>query len=498
MKGKVYLIGAGPGDPELFTLKAAKRLKEADVVLYDYLSNPALLKYAKPDAEIICADRRGAKAADGSIFNQSIINRLIIEKAKKGKIVARLKGGDPFIFGRGGEEAEILAANKIPFEIVPGVTAASGLAYAGFPLTHRKFASSVSLITGHEDPNKPGSSVDWKNISRTGTLVFYMGIENLPKIVKKLIDAGRPRTTPAALIEWITRGAQREVYGTLADIVKKAKVAKVKAPALIAVGEVISLHQKLNWRKRLPLAGQTIVVTRSRDQASILSDKLNALGAEVIEFPTIEIVPPKSYRLLDQAIANLQKYHYIVFTSRNGVNHFFQRLMHKGKDARSLSQAKVAAIGPGTGNELIGHGIKPDFQANCDYSQEGLLQELLREDLAGKNILIPRADKARDILPRRLKKAGAKVIVVAAYRTVKPILKYDLLKQKFDTITFTSSSTVSNFVGMFGAMKAKQLLQNVKIVSIGRITSATARKFGLKVNVEAKKSTIDEVVKATL
>lgn len=496
MKGKVYLIGAGPGDPGLITLKAMKRLQEADVVLYDYLSNPTLLKYAKRSAELICADRRGARAADGSIFNQGVINRLIVDQAKQGKIVVRLKGGDPFIFGRGGEEAEVLAANKIPFEVVPGVTAASGLAYAGFPLTHRKFASSVSLITGHEDPNKPESSVDWENISRTGTLVFYMGIEKLARIAAKLIENGRPKNTPVALVERVTRGAQREVYGTLADIVAKAKSAKVEAPALIVVGEVISLHNKLNWRKKMPLSGQTIIVTRSRDQTSKLSDKLNALGAEVIEFPTIEIVPPKSYRPLDQAVVNLAKYQYVIFTSRNGVAHFIKRLILKGRDARALSQARIAAIGPGTADELLSFGLKPDFQANCDYSQEGLLKELLREEMAGKNVLIPRAEKAREILANRLRLAGAKIEVVPAYRTVKPEVKFDPFTQKVDVITFTSSSTVSNFVDIFGAKRVGQLLKGVRIVSIGRITSATARKYGLKVAVEAKRSTIDGLVEA--
>ncbi|OGB90465.1 uroporphyrinogen-III C-methyltransferase [candidate division WOR-1 bacterium RIFCSPHIGHO2_01_FULL_53_15] len=498
MKGKVYLIGAGPGDPELLTLKGKRILETADVVIYDYLSNPSLLSLARKDAKLIAADFRGKRFSDGSIMNQTLLNKMIVDYAKKSNVVARLKGGDPSIFGRGGEEAEVLVANKIAYEVVPGVTAASGLAYAGFPLTHRKYSSSVSFITGHEDPGKPGSSVDWANISRTGTLVFYMGIENLPKIVEKLIDAGRLRSTPAALIEWVTRGAQREVYGTLSDIVKKAKAAKVKAPALIVVGEVINLHNKLNWRKKLPLAGQTIVVTRSRDQASRLSEKLSALGAEAIEFPTIEIVPPKSFKPLDTAIARFKDYQYIIFTSRNGVRSFIDRLMVKKIDARALCCEKIAAIGPGTAQELKVNGLLADFQANCDYSQEGLLKELLREKLSGANILIPRAEKAREVLTHRLRAAGARVLVVPAYRAIKPSVKFNPFAGRVDAITFTSSSTVSNFVEIFGAKKAKQLLQGVKIVSIGRITSATARKFGLKVAVEAKRSTIDGLVKAIL
>jgi uroporphyrinogen III methyltransferase/synthase len=498
MKGKVYLIGAGPGDLELLTLKGKRLLGAADVVIYDYLSNPSLVNLARKDAELIAADFRGKRFSDGSVMNQDLINKLIVNRAKKGKIVVRLKGGDPFIFGRGGEEAEILVAHKISYEVVPGVTAASGLAYAGFPLTHRKYSSSVSFITGHEDPNKPGSSVDWHSAGRTGTLVFYMGIENLPKIVEKLINAGRNPKTPAALVEWVTRGAQREVYGTLSDIIKKAKAAKVKAPALIVVGEVIALHNKLNWRKKLPLAGQTIVVTRSRDQASRLSEKLNALGAEAIEFPTIEIVPPKSFKPLDTAIARLKDYQYIIFTSRNGVRSFIDRLMVKKIDTRRLCCKKIAAIGPGTAQTLKENGLLADFQANCDYSQEGLLKELLREKLAGANILIPRAEKAREVLSNSLRRAGARVLVVPAYRTIKPTVKFNPFAGKVDVITFTSSSTVSNFVEIFGAKKAKQLLQGVKIVSIGRITSATARKYGLKVDVEAKRSTIDGLVKAIL
>ncbi|MBI5399665.1 uroporphyrinogen-III C-methyltransferase [Candidatus Saganbacteria bacterium] len=498
MSGKVYLIGAGPGDPELLTLKGKRCLEQAEVVIYDYLSNPTLLQYAKADAELIAADFRGKRFSDGSIMNQALINKLIVDRAKRGKIVVRLKGGDPFIFGRGGEEAEILADHKIVFEVVPGITAASGSAYAGFPLTHRKFSSSVSFITGHEDPNKAGSSVDWDCVAKTGTLVFYMGIENLPKIVARLINAGRSRATPAALIEWVTRGAQRGIYGNLANIVTKVKAARVRAPALIVVGEIISLHNKLNWRKRLPLSGQTILVTRSRDQASKLSEKLNLLGAETIEFPTIEIVPPRSFVPLDRAIAGLRKYNYLIFTSVNGVDYFFKRLILKGRDSRLLAAIKIAAIGPGTAAELLAFGIKPDFQANCDYSQEGLLKELLKEELEGQNILIPRAAKAREVLARRLRRAGAKVSIVPAYRTVKPKIKFNPFAQKIDVITFTSSSTVSNFVSIFGVKKARRLLQDVKIVSIGKITTATAKKFDLKVTAQAKRSTIDGLVEAVL
>jgi len=379
------------------------------------------------------------------------------------------------------------------------VTAAAGLAYAGFPLTHRSFASSVSFIAGHEDPNKPESSVDWKNIAGTGTLVFYMGVENLPRLAARLIENGRSKTTPVALVERVTWGSQKEVYGNLGNIARKAKAVKIKPPALIVVGEVVSLRRKLNWRKKLPLAGQTIVVTRSQDQVSELSERLGALGAEVIEFPTIEIAPPKSYARLDQAIAGLENYEYVIFTSRSGVDYFFKRLILKGGDARLLFRAKIAVIGPGTADQLLRFGLKPNFQADSDYSQEGILKELLREKIAGKNILIPRATKAREVLAVGLKNAGAKVKVVSAYRTVKPKREKGLcFPRKIDGITFTSSSAVSNFVSIFGKKKARQLLRTVKIVSIGRLTSATVKKIGLKIYRQAKRAAIDSLVEALL
>lgn len=498
MKGKVYLIGAGPGDPGLFTVKGIEALGKCDVVIYDYLVNPSLLRYVKDDAELICGDKKGTRTKDGFIINQNTINDLIIRFAKQGKNVARLKSGDPFVFGRGGEEAELCVKNKIQFEIVPGITAAMGLAYAGFPLTHRKYASSVSLITGHEDPTKEITSIDWKNLSYMGTLVFYMGVENLSKIIAKLVENGIDKNTKVALVEWVTFGKQRTIVGDIRDIVNKAKKAKVEAPALIVVGNVINLRKELNWFEKKPLFGKTVLVTRTSAQAGSLSSKLLNLGAYVVEFPTIDIKPIKDLSKLDQAISDLKSYDWLIFTSTNGVDHFFKRIIEKKLDAKVLAHIKIGAIGPATSKQLSRYNIKADYVPKV-FVGEGVVAGF-PGSLKNKNVLIPRAQVARDVIEVSMEKKGAKVDIVPVYRTVSakpkawtPFMVEQMLKdEKIDIITFTSSSTVDNFFKIIDKRKVKK----VKLASIGPITSKTIRSKGLKVGVQAKVFTIDGLIRS--
>ncbi|MBI3991623.1 MAG: uroporphyrinogen-III C-methyltransferase, partial [Candidatus Omnitrophica bacterium] len=390
-KGIVYLIGAGPGDPGLITLKGIECLKKAEVVIYDHLVNPQLLSYARKDAEIIYA----GKIQNKHTLTQDEINRLLVKKASSGKCVARVKGGDPFIFGRGGEEAEALVRARINFEIVPGVTSAIAVpAYAGIPLTMRKFTSTVGFITGHEDPTKEISDIPWDKVSTgMGTLVFLMGLNNLPEIVNRLIYHGKKPETPVAVIQWGTLPKQRTVTGNLKDIAEKVKKEKLKPPSIIVVGDVVKLRNSLNWFEKRPLFGKRILVTRTREQASELSNMLKDLGADVIEFPTIEIRPISDYKKADNAISNLSQYSYLFLTSVNGVRFFKERLDALGLDSRAVAGVKVCAIGPRTAEELEKIGIKPDFIPS-EYSAEGILNKI--HNLKGKNILILRAVEARD------------------------------------------------------------------------------------------------------
>ncbi|MBW2671237.1 MAG: uroporphyrinogen-III C-methyltransferase, partial [Deltaproteobacteria bacterium] len=333
MNGKVYLVGAGPGDPELITLKGLECIKNADVIIYDYLASPGLLKHAREHAEIIYVGKKGGDHT----LSQDRINALIAEKAQKGFTVTRLKGGDPFIFGRGGEEAEVLIDARIPFEIIPGVTSAiAAPAYAGIPLTHRKFTSTIAFVTGHEDPSKAESSIDWEAIARgIGTIVFLMGVKNLPHITDRLMHHGMPPETPVALVRWGTTPKQTTVSGTLATIVERTKAAGLKPPAIIVVGHVVKLREKMQWFETRPLMGKCIVVTRAREQASDLVKRLSDLGAECLECPTIKVSPPEDVKPLDRAIENLSSYDWLIFTSVNGVNFFFERLFQKNKDVRA-------------------------------------------------------------------------------------------------------------------------------------------------------------------
>jgi len=494
----VYLIGAGPGDPGLLTLKGKQCLEAADVVVYDYLANEALLAHARPEAERIYVGKRGGDHT----LPQDQIAALLVEHARAGKVVARLKGGDPFIFGRGGEEAEDLQSAGVPFEVVPGVTSAiAAPAYAGIPLTHRDFTSSVAFITGHEDPDKPRSDIAWDKLATgVGTLVFLMGVGNLPEIVTQLTAHGRSPETPVALIRWGTRTDQETVTGTLHDIVDRVVAAKLRPPAIIVVGEVVSLRARLGWFETKPLFGRRIVVTRSREQASVLTELLHADGAEVFEFPAIEIVPPESWEPLDAALRQITEYRWIIFTSANGVRFFWERLAATERDARSLARARIVAIGPATAEALRSHGIEADL-VPAEFKAEGILAALAGEPMGGARILIPRAEAARDVLPAELERQGATVDVVPAYRTVRSTreaktLREHLKAKQIHAVTFTSSSTVTNFCRALGEADLPALLDGVTIACIGPITAATAREHHLTPHITCAEYTIPALAAA--
>jgi uroporphyrinogen III methyltransferase/synthase len=497
--GKVFLVGAGPGDPGLITVKGAECLAEAEVVVYDFLANPALLAHASPRAEMIYV---GKKGSDHTLAQEDI-NRLIVNLARSGKRVVRLKGGDPYIFGRGGEEAEDLADAGLAFEVVPGVTSAiAAPAYAGIPLTHRGFTSNVGFITGHEDPTKPESAVDWSKLATgLGTLVFLMGVKNLANITANLIQAGRAPATPAALIRWGTTVRQSTLVGTLADIADLARERGLKPPAILVVGEVVGLREKLGWFERLPLFGRRIMVTRTRSQASRLTKALTELGAGVIECPTIQLAPPEDWGPVDQALDRLSEYGWLVLTSPNGVEYFGERLWSRGLDARSLAGLKVAAIGPATSEKLQGLGIRADLVPE-EYVAEGLIKALTAVGVSGVGILLARAEEAREVLPRELTAAGARVTEVALYRTLPPDdltleAREALAEGQVDLVTFTSSSTVTNLMALLGG-RAEDFRGQVPAACIGPITSDTARAAGLKVVAEARIYTVPGLVEAVL
>lgn len=493
----VYLVGAGPGDPGLITIKGMACIKKADVIIYDHLVNTSLLKEAKNEADIIYVGKQGNKHT----MEQEDINRLIVNKAKEDKIVARLKGGDPFVFGRGGEEAVFLKENNIPFEIVPGITAAVATpAYAGIPVTHRSCTSTFGLITGHEDPTKEQSEIDWEKISTgIGTLTFYMGVKNLPNIVEQLIKHGRSKDTPVAVIRWGTTPAQQTVTGTLSNIVEKAK--KIKPPAITIVGEVVKLRDQLNWYETKPLFGKTIIVTRSRDQASEFSEKLISLGANVLEFPTISITNPDNFDPLDKGIKRLESTDWIIFTSVNGVDSFFHRLFNLGGDIRDLKGVKICAIGPATAERIKEFRIRVDCQPP-KYVAESVVEVFKKiEDLRGKRILMPRADIARSYLPEELQKLGADVMEVVAYKTVvasngDAAILESLKDGMVDIVTFTSSSTVRNFVKIVGEDNLATFKEKVKFASIGPITTKTAEEMDIEVSIKADEYTIPGLTKA--
>jgi len=495
---KVFLVGAGPGDPGLITVKGQKLLREADVILYDYLAAPGLLQFAGSEAELVYV----GKQAGQHTLPQQEISQILIDKAKQGKVVVRLKGGDPFVFGRGGEEALACSQNGVEFEVVPGVTAAVAAgAYAGIPVTHRDYASEFALITGHENAERIDESyIDWPALGKwQGTLAFYMGVKNLPLICMKLQEHGMKAETPAAVIHRGTTARQRTVVGTIANIAELAASQQFTPPAIIVIGEVVSLREQLNWFEQRPLFGKRIVVTRSRAQASELVDRLFQLGADVLEFPTICIKPPLDIQPLREAIKQISHYDWIIFTSVNGVESFFQELNSQGHDARRLSSAKVIAIGPATADRLRTFGIIADL-VPPQFVSESIVASLSEvDDIKGKRILLPRADIARADLAEALAKRGAAVDNIAVYQTVieegpKDEIIRALEQDNIDWITFTSSSTVRNF---FSRVDVKTLSgKKLRLASIGPITSSTIRQAGPNVDAEAEVFTITGLVDA--
>jgi uroporphyrinogen III methyltransferase/synthase len=512
-KGIVYLVGAGPGDPGLLTLRGAELLASADVVVYDALANPRLLAHC-PRAENVFVGKRAASHS----MSQEQINSLLVELGNKGKRVVRLKGGDPFVFGRGGEECEALYNAGIPFEVVPGITAAiAAPAYAGIPVTHRDFNSSFTFLTGHEKEEEyrdteakqrklgAGTDMDWAAIARLPCLAFYMGVKSLPRICQKLIEHGMAPDTPAATIQWGTTPKQRTVVGTLNNLPERIAEAKITAPAMTIIGRVVSLRDTMNWFETRPLFGKTVVVTRAREQASELSTRLEALGARVIEAPAVELVPSQNPAEIDEALRSLaaNPVDWIVFTSANGVKFAKQRIFELGLDIRIFGNAKLAAIGDVTATAIREQlGLRVDLCPDS-FVAEALAEELVRRnEVTGKKFLMLRADIARPLLRERLVEGGATVRDLSIYET-RPILTLpaelrDALEaDTVDWITFTSSSTAKNLIAMLGENYQAQL-QNIDIASIGPITTATLKQFGLEPTLEAKTFNLDGLIESLI
>jgi uroporphyrinogen III methyltransferase / synthase len=490
--GIVYLVGAGPGDPGLMTARSLALIADADAIYYDRLIPTGALDGAREDAELVYV---GKQPGVPSVPQEEIGERLI-EAARAGKSVVRLKGGDPFVFGRGGEEGEALRAAGVEFEVVPGVTAGvAATAYAGIPVTHRDDASAVAFVTGHEDPEKGESAIDWEALARfPGTLVFYMGVKRLPGNAAALIAAGRDPDEPAAAIERGTWPGQRTVEATLGTLAEAIARAQVKAPALIVVGAVAGRREALAWLERRPLHGRRVVVTRARAQASGLAARLRDLGAEAVELPAIRIEPRLESDEVRRAISEIGEYVLICLTSPNGVRLLFEAMAAVG-DARALAGATVAAIGPGTARALARHGIVADVVPER-FVAEALVEALAEVDVAGKRVLVARAAEARDVLPDALRERGAEVDVIALYETVRETPSEEAIEaaQAADYVTFTSSSTVRNLTEALG----DRFPAEARIVSIGPVTSESAREAGLNVDVEAERHDVEGLLAALL
>lgn len=492
--GTVYLVGAGPGDPGLLTVKGLECLRHADVVIYDYLANPVFLESAPESAEKIYV----GKTVGCHHTPQEQINALLVEKAMAGQTVVRLKGGDPFIFGRGGEEAQVLHDHGIRFEVVPGIT--SGLAaaaYAGIPLTHRDHTTSLAMFTGHEKPEKQLSSLDWEKFATgIGTLVFYMGMANLEVISSRLIQHGRSPKTPVAVIRWATTPRQQVVEGRLDNIVQQVAEAGLKPPAIIVVGEVVDLRRQLRWFEDRPLLGRRILVTRAADQVGVFTRLLEQQGADALPCPVIEFSDPTSFAELDEILLDLASIDTLVLTSGNAVDRFFARLNGVGRDLRSLGNTRVVAVGPKTALALKAHGIIPDLVPS-DNRAEGVVAELLAGGVSGQRILYPRAEIARRVIPEQLTAAGATVLDPVLYRTLPTREGTARLKQALagglDAITFTSSSTVTNLLALADSDQ-RRAIAKVPLISIGPETSKTIRANGLNVAIEAQSSTLEGMV----
>lgn len=491
--GICYLVGAGPGDPGLLTLRGKECLEAADVVVYDYLSSPELLRFAKPSAEKIYV---GKKSKDHTL-SQEGINKLIVEKAREGKVVTRLKGGDPVLFGRGAEEAGELVNAGIRFEIVPGVTSAiAGPAYAGIPVTHRSHCSQLTIFTGHEDPSKPETCLDYAKIAQAeGTKVMLMGVERIEEITAKLMENGAKPTTPIALTRWATTGRQETVEGTLQNIARQVEEKKFKAPAVCVIGTVVLERDKLNWFENRPLFGKRIVVTRTRQQAGELSKQLLLLGADVIELPTIRIEGPTDLKGFGQLVMDSHTYDWIVFTSPNGVDRFFEMFYKLYHDARSIGGAKIAAIGPGTADKIKQFHLAVDLLPE-KFVAEGLIAAFKKENVENQTILWVKAEQAREVLTNELTGMGAIVDEAVAYRTVPESEENSAAITRFkeegaDVITFTSASTVEHFMDL-----KIPLPEGVKLASIGPITTQALKKAGLRADIEAREHSIPGLVKA--
>ena len=495
----VFLVGAGPGDPGMLTLRAKEIIESCDIMIYDYLANADFLKWCKPDCEILYVGKKGGDHT----LPQDKINELIVDRARSGKIVCRLKGGDPYVFGRGGEEGEELVEAGIDFEVVPGITAGvAAAAYAGIPVTHRDHTTSVCFITGHEDPTKEESGNNWSVYGQSNsTLVFYMGVGNLPMIAENLMKNGRAADTPVALVRWGTRCNQTSFVSTLERVAKEAEERRWKAPSIIVVGGVCGLHDKLGWFEKRPMLGKGVIVTRAREQASGLVKTLTDLGACVHEFPTIAVEPLDDYEAVETAILQLARYQWVVFTSVNGVKFFWQQLAAAGLDSRIFCGMQIAAIGPATADALRERGINPDFVPE-KYVAEHVVAGLLERGIQGSDVLIPRAKVAREVLPEELKKAGCNVTVLPVYETRLVQASGDEIVEAMKAgsiryVTFTSSSTVENFFDLVDP-DVFRTFSGVKIASIGPVTSQTIAKLGFTPDIEAEDYTIPGLVEALL
>ena len=526
-KGIVYLVGAGPGDIGLLTVKGMRCLQKAEVVIYDFHLNAQILNYINHDAEFIYAGKRGGRHT----MTQDEINAAIVQKAKEGKNVCRLKGGDPFVFGRGGEEAQVAAREGIPFEIVPGVSSSvAAPAYAGIPLTHRLYSSSFAVIPGYEDTTKEESSIDWAKLATgVGTLVFLMAVKNIEILTEKLIENGRSPETPVAVIRWGTRPDQKTLVSTLKDIAKLVREKDIRPPAVTVVGDVVKLRDELNWYEKKPMFGHRVLVTREHSGGFEL---LEELGAEVLQFPTLEIVPPESWDELDRAIDTIESYAWLIFTSSNAVRYFFSRLFEKGRDIRELKGLKICAIGAKTAASIEKFGIRVDLVPES-FNAEGLIEafteavisqrsaEKSAEEkerggakdiqtaeprtqnpdlLKGIRFLLPRAEVAREIFPEKVRELGGTIDVPVAYRAVKPEIHGKRLKRflkegRVTIATFTSAATFNNFMNLQGE-DADELLKGVAIAAIGPVTARAVEKAGLKVQIMPAESTIEALVEA--
>lgn len=522
MEGKVYIVGAGPGDIGLLTVKGLKCLQKADVVVYDFHLNAQVLNYIHHEAEFIYAGKRGGQHD----MTQDKINETLVQKAKEGKTICRLKGGDPFVFGRGGEEAEMLAKEGIEFEIVPGISSSvAAPAYAGIPLTHRLYSSSLAVVPGYEDVTKKESSIDWSRLATgVGTIVFLMTVKNIAMVCSRLIENGRSPETPVAVIRWGTRADQTTLVGNLTNIPGLVRENDIKPPAVMVVGEVVKLREALAWYEKKPLFGQRVLVTREH---TIGFEPLEELGAEIIEFHTIKIVPPEDWTGLDNAIENIEAYDWLILTSANGVTFFFKRLFERDRDIRDLKGIRICAVGSTTASAIHKYGIKVDLIPE-KFSAEGLIKVFTKDIggpavidpcrgsgsgskdnaespdlkatlLKGLRILLPRAETAREVFPKKVRELGGEIDVVTAYRAVKPEaqgrrLKRFLREGKISIATFTSAATFNNFIEIMEE-DALELLHDVAIAVIGPVTAKAVKKAGLTVSIMPKEATIDAMVK---